>query len=185
MPRIPTPQKRSINQIKPINNHSNVEAQKILFSFEILDRNEYFNLDGTCANWASELIDTFKKLSKITLKDINSGKYSSESSTFGIHNLANAHPPCPLPANISLEDCREIRVSVNKGRIHGKFVENVFYILWLDPQHNLYPSRARGGIKKIIPPSNCCKDRDDLLDKYAQENESLKQELALYKEVYG
>ena len=24
------------------------------------------------------------------------------------------------------------------GRVHGFFTENIFYIVWLDPNHNLY-----------------------------------------------
>jgi len=38
------------------------------------------------------------------------------------------------------EQAFEFNVSVNKhGRVHGYFVENIFYIVWLDPQHSLCP----------------------------------------------
>ena len=38
------------------------ESQKILFSFEAVEKNEYFNLDGTCQNWAADLFETMKKV---------------------------------------------------------------------------------------------------------------------------
>jgi len=33
----------------------------------------------------------------------------------------------------------QFQISANEyGRVHGFFSENVFYIVWLDPEHNLY-----------------------------------------------
>jgi hypothetical protein len=33
----------------------------------------------------------------------------------------------------------QFQTSANEyGRVHGFFSENVFYIVWLDPEHNLY-----------------------------------------------
>ena len=40
------------------------------------------------------------------------------------------------------------------------FIDNIFYVLWLDPQHNLYPDKNHGGLVKIQPPSTCCKERE-------------------------
>jgi len=41
-----------------------------------------------------------------------------------------------LRANTPWQFC----VSVNEhGRVHGFFVESVFFIVWLDPKHLLYP----------------------------------------------
>ncbi|MDJ0676493.1 MAG: hypothetical protein QNJ36_14115 [Calothrix sp. MO_167.B42] len=28
------------------------------------------------------------------------------------------------------------------GRVHGFFIDEVFYIVWLDPQHLLYPGKG-------------------------------------------
>ena len=40
------------NSIPPPDlNNSDVDNKKIVFSFLSLDRNQYFNLDGTCENW--------------------------------------------------------------------------------------------------------------------------------------
>ncbi len=33
----------------------------------------------------------------------------------------------------------QFSLSTNEhGRVHGFFIEDVFYIVWLDPNHNLY-----------------------------------------------
>ena len=42
------------------------------------------------------------------------------------------------------EDAWEFSLTANKhGRVFGFFVENVFYIVWLDPDHKLYPRKRR------------------------------------------
>lgn len=189
MAKIPKQEKKSACRIEPNNVRKDTENQKVLFSFESLERNEYFNLDGTCVRWSSDLFDTMQKASKITMKDIHAGIYSGKTSPFRIHRHENAKPPCSIPPNISLDDLWQIRISLSKGGIHGLFIDNVFYVLWLDPQHNLYPDKNHGGLVKIEPPSTCCKERDakiadlsnklkeakdreDFLEKYINEMEN-------------
>ncbi len=33
-------------------------------------------------------------------------------------------------------------------------------MIWLDPLHNMYPDDRFGGLRKVKPASNCCKDRE-------------------------
>lgn len=160
------------------------DNQKVLFSFEAVEKNEYFNLDGTCQNWAADLFDTMQKVSGIDLKDIYAGKYSGKTSPFRIHRHENAEPPCKVPPQISLEEMWQIRISVSKGGIHGIFSDNVFYVIWFDPQHNLYPDENHGGLKKVIPPSTCCKDRDTEIKRLQKELDEVKKECQFW-EMYA
>lgn len=165
----------------PVNNISVKNTQKILFSFEAIDKTEYFNLDGTCQNWAADLFDTMQKVSGLTIKDIHSGKYSGKNSTLRIHPHGNVKPPCKVPENVALEDMWQIRISLSKGGIHGIFYDNIFYVIWFDPHHNLYPSKNHGGLKKIKPPSTCCKDRDLEIDRLQSECEKLEKECEFWQ----
>lgn len=36
------------------------------------------------------------------------------------------------------DDCWQLGINNQGFRIHGFFIDNVFYIVWLDPMHNLY-----------------------------------------------
>ena len=37
----------------------------------------------------------------------------------------------------------QFSISANEhGRVHGFLIDNVFYVVWLDPEHRLYPGRA-------------------------------------------
>lgn len=160
---IPKQKKEDCNKISPQNITENTEDKKVVFSFETLERNEYFNLDGTCVRWSSDLFETIKKVSKITMREIHAGKYSGKTSPFRIHRHNNAKPPCEVPNNILLDELWQIRISVSKGGIHGLFIDNIFYVLWLDPQHNLYPDKNHGGLVKIASTSTCCKERDQYI----------------------
>lgn len=128
----------------------------IVFSFEALERTEYFNLDGTCQNWSSDMLDMCKEVSKLTVKQLRNGRFS----TFRFHSHENAKCPSPLPEGIELKDIYQMRISTSKGGIHGVLRENCFYIIWLDPLHNMYPDDKFGGLRKVKAPSTCCKDRD-------------------------
>ena len=160
MPKIPIAEVPKIQKISPANTESLKRQRKVCFSFAAVDKNEYFNLDGTCQNWAADLFDTMQKVSNISVSEIYNGTYSHKGSPFRIHQHDSAKPPCRIPDKVSQEDMWQIRISTSKGGIHGVFVDNIFYVIWFDPQHNLYPDENHGGLKKVMPPSTCCKDRD-------------------------
>lgn len=167
---IPKQRKINENRISPINLPQRGIPQLVRFSFETLERNEYFNLDATCVNWASDLFDVLKLVSKIPVSDIYAGKYSTKGSPLRIHQHANAKPPCELPKDTAIDDMWQIRISSNKGGIHGIFgADGVFYVMWLDPQHNLYPNENYGGLKKLKLPQTCCKERDDEIGRLQEE----------------
>ena len=144
----------------------------VVFSFASLEWTEYFNLDSTCPNWSFDLLNMLKSVSGISKTNLISGKYR----TYRIHTHENAKPPNPLPAGVSLKDCYQIRTSKAKGGIHGIFVENTFYVIWLDPLHNMYPDDRYGGLRRITPPNTCCRDREEKILELQEENTKLKEE---------
>lgn len=169
----------------PVGQVSIGRDEKVMFSFAAVEKDEYFNLDGTCQNWASDLFDTMKAASEIKVSEIYAGKYSGKNSRLRIHSHKDVKNPCSQPKNskIRLEDMWQIRISSSKGGIHGVFYENVFFVVWFDPQHNLYPDPNHGGLKKVIPPSTCCKDRDSEITRLIEENKYLTNEIKAYEEL--
>lgn len=39
------------------------------------------------------------------------------------------------------DECWQLGIDNNTFRIHGFFIDNVFYVVWLDPKHQLYPTK--------------------------------------------
>jgi hypothetical protein len=52
-------------------------------------------------------------------------------------------------------ECVQFRLESSKSRAHGYIIGNCFYILWLDPYHNLYPDDRHGGLKYFEKPLSC------------------------------
>lgn len=164
--------------------NTNSQTNNVVFSFKTLDKTKYFNLDATCESWSSDLFDTLCTVSSIPVSDIMAGRYSGKQSPLRIHRHPNANPPSPVPNGIDISELWQIRISLSKGGIHGIFSDNVFYVIWLDPQHNLYPSENHGGLKVIKPPLTCCKDRDYIIDSLNQQITDLKRDNTAYKELF-
>ena len=177
--KIPKAQKRKGNS--PIAQATvKAEPEKLSFSFESLERTEFFNLDGTCANWSSDLFDMLKAVSCLTKQELLSGKHR----TFRAHNHEKANPPNRFPSGVSKTDCYQIRIGKSKSGIHGVFYENVFFVIWLDPLHNMYPDKHHGGLRKIIPPSTCCKERDSKITSLQNELKQTKEDCAFWEQEY-
>lgn len=156
MGKIPRPNKQETSLIpEPKRLHTTNDG--IVFSFEALEKTEYFNLDGTCLNWSWDMLNMCKEASKLTAAQLRSGSYK----TFRFHSHDGAKCPSPLPDGVELKDVYQMRISTSKGGIHGILRENCFYVIWLDPLHNMYPDDRFGGLRKVKAASTCCKDRDN------------------------
>lgn len=174
---VPKQKTKANSRVRPRNLKLDSD-DSIVFSFQRLSKNEYFNLDATCENWSNDLFDIMKTVSGLSKRAIIAGNYSGRNTTLRIHDHRDASPPCPLPNDIDLEEFYQIRISQSKGGIHGIFVDNVFYVVWFDPHHNMYPDERFGGLKLIKPPTTCCKDRDERIAE-------LIDELTVYRELYN
>ncbi len=174
---IPTQQKKSIDRIPK---ESIPKSPGIVFSFEALEFNKYFNLDMTCPNWSSDLFKMLINVSTVPKIRLLQG----ELGTYRVHNHSNANPPCELPRNVSLKDFYQIRISKTKGGIHGVFVDNIFYIMWVDPLHNMYPDSRFGGLREIKPPTTCCGEPQEKLEEMYNKIKSIEEENKTYKELF-
>ena len=180
--RVPKPSisKASSSVVKPSFIPSDY-VDNVVFSFASLERTPYFNLDCTCENWSSDLFSMLKNISETSKRDLLSGRYR----TYRVHTHENAKPPSPLPDGVALKDCYQLRISTSKGGVHGVFVDNIFYIIWVDPLHNMYPDSRFGGLRTVKPPTTCCMDRDTRIDDLLQENQRLKEEIHLWESDAG
>lgn len=126
----------------------------IIFSFEYLDRsNNKFNLGGTCVEWFVSLFDTLKDISQKTFYE-----FTLSASHYDYHKhdwKKTSEKGFPFSSNSIQYDGAQFRLSSSKGRVHGFFIGHVFYIVWIDPHHNLYPDERYGGIHYYERPKDC------------------------------
>lgn len=181
--KIPKPQiNNTLNKKKkfPIENEviqsmRNRASEKIIFSFRFFDReHELFNMGSMekrsipiCSEWFITLLDTLKSVSNITVNELKSQRQHYDYHEHDWNNLKTKY-------NFDddfLEqvECVQFRLSASSGRVHGFVIGNTFYIVWLDPHHNLYPDERFGGTKYYLKPETC-------FEKIIQENVKLKKE---------
>lgn len=168
----------------PVGSYQPVEDLKnsrLIFSFEILDLNhEYFNLGGTCQKWFVTMFTKLNEISNIPFGELTSQKYR----TFRFHSHEDEKISVEFPFNLDKSQTRQIRFGTGQGGIHGILVDNMFYVLWLDRHHNLYPSKKHGGIKTFEKENECCGYNIETIKSLQDEIETLKQEIEAYEEVF-
>lgn len=142
---------------------------KIKISYEVLDRkNKMFNLGSATSEWFITLNDTLTHLTSITKKQL-------------FNEFYNRYEPHHYEGNINYKDeyllneqifseAYQLKISKSKGRIHGFFVGNTYYIRFLDNEHNMYDSEGYGTITICDFP----KDEYDIL---YNENKQLRNSL--------
>lgn len=116
------------------------EEQVISFNFKNLRQTEKFTYANQEPNYFIKVLERIQEISKMTKKEANTrfkrilhcheidflDRRVSED-TFGINDEADLY-------------AYQFAITVNAhGRVHGYFIENIFYVVWLDPHHLLFP----------------------------------------------
>ena len=129
-----------------------VEKQGFSFSFTCFDRSHaLFNLggnekDGTVGGkWFLRLLDCLKSVSGKTVEELRHSTHELHPVNWG---SANTKPP----ESSEQAEFWQFRIDKSHGRVIGILIDCVFYVVWLDPYHNLTDSEGYGGIKKFSAP---------------------------------
>ncbi|MEG2291738.1 MAG: hypothetical protein RSA29_18595 [Clostridium sp.] len=186
IPPVVIPQDDSIKKIpispKEIDIARQRAQEKLQFSFKFLNNDhEAFNLgslekrDKTiCGEWFVSLLLSLKDVC-----DINRNQLMAQRQHYDTHGFEWDKLDYKFDFNDNFLDqveCMQFRVSSSKGRVHGFIIGNTFYIVWLDPHHNLYPDERFGGRKFFQGGPSCYeKLQESLLDLH-KENAELKKQ---------
>ncbi|MGI9952325.1 hypothetical protein V3F56_08175 [Moorellaceae bacterium AZ2] len=165
------------------------DKEPIVFSFQFFDRkHERFNLGGIDGSWFVGLLDA---LADITSK--NRHEFIQDRQHYRPHKHdwnkldTRYNLPPEVWEQIGEDGTIQFRLTKSSGRVHGFMIGNRFYVVWLDPHHNLYPSEKHGGVHHYEPclseyELKCleCQQLQEQLDKCKQENKELLNELEKY-----
>jgi hypothetical protein len=138
------PKKTSLQHVS----QSGIQATKlnspvgISFSFKYYDAShDKFNCDDNNGVYWQALANRLKDLSGLTATELRQGG----NKTLRFHSIVWAdvsESSFGIKGEEQLVDIPyQFSISANEhGRVHGFFVDEVFYIVWLDPNHLLYRS---------------------------------------------
>lgn len=117
--------------------------EKIIFSFSYVDfENKNFQMSDNKPEYFTEVINRFKEICRLTLDEF----INKNARVFHCHsiNWDTATESGFKTAPPELQDARDYQFSISKvkyGRIHGILLDNIFYVVWFDPDHKLSPSQ--------------------------------------------
>ncbi len=117
--------------------------QGISFSFKYYqDNHNKFSCSQKEAIYWLTLVDRLKALSSLTAQEL----LVNRSSTLRCHPIKwedTSERAFGLPNEEQLVDIPyQFSISSNEhGRVHGFFLDEIFYIVWLDPNHLLYATK--------------------------------------------
>lgn len=133
-------------------NENNSFDKKIIVSFRFLDRNnKLFNLGNANIPWMMELLDTLKFLTEITKNQLFN-EYRKKFQPHQYNEVEKLKYKDEFLTNPQYEECYQLRLTKSTGRIHGFFVNEIYYIRFLDKEHNMYEDKRYGGPKYYLTP---------------------------------
>lgn len=178
-------EKPKASGITPVSQEERIEInkrtnEKIIFSFSFLDmEHELFNLGSMekrkvpiCSEWFVTLIQTLNEISKLTPNELK----TSQRNHYDFHPHEWEKVSAKFNFNnefLEQVDGVQFRLSLSKGRVHGFMIGNRFYIVWLDPYHNMNPDDRHGGLKYYEKPKTCFEKLTDEILSLKKENQEL------------
>ena len=118
-------------------------------SFRYLDTTkDKFSLSLGDADFFADVFGRLKAINQITKDQFIA--LQSTGKNWRLHRIdwnGTEHPvsvpsfglPAPLAAD---ENAWQFMTSKSTGRVHGFLVSDTFFVVWLDPQHNLYSGKG-------------------------------------------
>jgi hypothetical protein len=133
----------SSGEIKPIIPYDDL----LQFSFKYLDHTSIkFNLSQRKLEYFTSLFDRFKGICSFTMREFTSNR----SNSIRAHPITwenTSEPKGFIKFNQTFRETAnnsayQFEVCLNKhGRVHGFIIGSVFFIVWFDPDHKLYPRK--------------------------------------------
>jgi len=123
------------------------ERETILFSFNYYQCNHSAcNAESRDAKYFRDLLNRFGSIGRLTVKEFTTMHAGINSGAGRIHKIYWDHPKImqsgfKIPQRQDLdENAWQFSVSQHEnGRVNGLLIGRVFHVVWLDPEHRLYP----------------------------------------------
>lgn len=128
----------------PIHKSKELPDDLVRFSFRHLQLdNPKFSLPGVerLETYLPQLLDRLKAISGMRISEFRTNKsHSLKAHTHDWCRTSEPHGYCHLSSQLQSCEPWQFCLSANEhGRIHGLLIDSVFYVVWVDPDHALYP----------------------------------------------
>jgi hypothetical protein len=129
-----------------IPNRTALQEAGLVFSFKYLDVEETgdFSLQHRKNGYTRILLQRLKGISAITVGEFLSAGKGLRSHPIKWETTARPEGFAHLNEQLRDIDAWQFQLSQGQhGRVHGFLIGSVFFVVWLDPDHRLYPENRR------------------------------------------
>lgn len=114
----------------------------IVFSFKHLDlQNSKFSLELGEDGYPKALLGRLKDVSALLLNPFRQGGHSLHSHLIDFSLTTEPRGFSKINQQLWEQSPWQFAITTNKhGRVHGFLIGNTFYVVWLDPNHQLQPA---------------------------------------------
>jgi hypothetical protein len=113
----------------------------IKFSFKYIDLfHTTFRVEDCGKNYLEKFLVRLRDLCGISIQEFRSNKSSAiRAHRIDWEDTSEKEGFRYLNDQLKLEEAWQFEISKSEhGRVHGILLEETFYVVWLDPLHNLY-----------------------------------------------
>lgn len=136
------------------------ETNTLELSFKHLDTEyEKFKIQACAADYFCSLILAIQKYSGYTIDRFRDQNKQNDRHTIDFSETSEANGFISLDENLRLEEPWQIRICPEEKkkpksawRASGILIGNIFYMIWLDPEHKLYPDNHPNNLATKTPP---------------------------------
>lgn len=118
-----------------------ISDSSVHFSFKYLDiNNQKFSINGKKSKYFEKMLERLKGICLMTQKEI----INNRSKSLRAHQINWSDTTEPRGFSQLNQQLQQIlpyqfEISANEhGRVHGFFIDNIFFIVWFDPDYKLY-----------------------------------------------
>lgn len=118
---------------------SDIPDDLIRFSFKYINFSEKYPLKENDDNYFKSLFNRLQSISHMKTIEFRTNK--EKGLRAHKHDWPNTSDPggfSHLNDKLKQAEAWQFQLSSAHGRVHGILVDDVFYIIWLGPHHNLY-----------------------------------------------
>lgn len=136
----PTQIKAHSSYIKPTEADSSIPVS---FNFKNMkEKGEKFTFNAQPSQYFKKFLERLSSISTMNKQEmIVNNRDSLRCHRIDFHDEGISETTFGLAPDLD-DDAWQFQISSNAhGRVHGYFVSSVFYIIWLDPEHELYPNQ--------------------------------------------
>jgi hypothetical protein len=121
---------------------------ELRFSFKLIDLygNPKFGVHHCTAAYLEKLLTRLQDVNRMKVSEFR-GVPTKQVRNHQIDFSTTSEPRgfTMLNRQLQAKEPWQFEITANAhGRVHGILIDDVFFVIWIDPCHNLYPANNRG-----------------------------------------